>query len=118
MIRGDVSRDGQPRVFPQVDGRDWPALIDTGFNGDLELPYAPGASVHARRISTVYSILADGRQVLEDNYRVQFPFDGEVVTAEAAFAAVAEILVGTRLLRRHRLEISFSRRTVLIQREP
>jgi predicted aspartyl protease len=118
LMTGQVTADGQPRVFLEVDEREWPALIDTGFNGDLELPYAVGPTLQARRIGTVYSLLADGRQVVEDNYQVQFPFDGQVVSAEATFAAVSEILIGTRLLRNHRLEINFRRRTVLIEREP
>jgi predicted aspartyl protease len=117
LITGEVSLDGQPMVVLAVDGRDWPALIDTGFNGDLELPYALGPTVHARRIETVTSTLADGRQVIEDNYRVQFPFDGHTLSAEATFAHVSEILIGTRLLRRHRLEIRFSRGAVLLERE-
>ena len=28
MILGEVTPDGQPRIFLAVDGRDWPALID------------------------------------------------------------------------------------------
>lgn len=109
--------DRQPRVFLSVDGQDWPALIDTGFNGDLELPYALERSVKPNFRGTVYSMLADGRLVAEDGYRVQFPFDGRIVEAEATFAPVSEILIGTRLLRDHRLEIGFRRRSVLIERE-
>ena len=108
--------DGLPRVFLTVGEREWPAQIDTGFNGDLELPQAAARAVEARYDGAVVSVLADGRRVFEDSYRVDFPFDEEVVAATATFAPVGEILVGTRLLRRHRLEIDFDARTVLIRR--
>jgi predicted aspartyl protease len=92
-------------------------MIDTGFNGDLELPFALGPAVQAQYEGSVYSVVADGRRIFEDSYRVRFPFDGQVVSAVATFAHVDEILVGTRLLRTHRLEISFVGRTVLLERE-
>jgi hypothetical protein len=40
-----------------------------------------------------------------------------MVKASATFADVNVILVGTRLLKRHRLEISFLARTVFLTRE-
>jgi hypothetical protein len=58
-----------------VANRTWQALVDTGFNSDLELPEALRASVPGN-----------------------------------------EITIGTRLLRKHRLEIHFVNGTVLIER--
>jgi predicted aspartyl protease len=116
VIEGEVGPDRLPRVTLSVGGREWPAAIDTGFNGDLELPQVLAREVGAQYDGTVYSVLADGRQIFEESYRVQFPFDGEGLAASATFAAVDEILTGTRLLRRHRLEIDFEARTVLIRR--
>ena len=40
MIAGSVSNDGVPVITLEVAGQDWSAIIDTGFNGDLELPEA------------------------------------------------------------------------------
>ena len=62
-------------------------------------------------------MVADGRRILEDSYRVQFPFDGQLVAAVATFASVDEIVVGTRLLRDHRLEIRFVAGIVVLERE-
>jgi clan AA aspartic protease len=118
VIEGVVGPDRQPRVTLEIAGRNWPALIDTGFNGDLELPQELAAAVQARYAGNVYSMLADGRTISEDSYRVEFPFDGEIVTAEATFAPVSEILIGTRLLRNHRLEIRFAHQSLMIEREP
>ena len=38
MITGSITPDGVPVVTPTVAGTTWTAIIDTGFNGDLELP--------------------------------------------------------------------------------
>lgn len=40
MIVGVVTEDGIPMITLPVAGRNWSATIDTGFNGDLELPTA------------------------------------------------------------------------------
>ncbi len=112
MIRGAVGSDRLPRVRLTVADREWPAVIDTGFNGDLELPRALASAVSAEYGGTIYSVLADGTRIFEEGYRVVFPFDGEPLPAVATFADVDELLIGTRLLRRHRLEIGFEMGTV------
>ena len=38
MIEGIVSEDGVPVIELDVGGQRWQAIIDTGFNGELELP--------------------------------------------------------------------------------
>jgi hypothetical protein len=38
LIRGQVDLDGVPRIHLKIGAGTWPAMIDTGFNGDLELP--------------------------------------------------------------------------------
>ena len=40
MITGSVTADGVPVVPITVADKEWRATIDTGFNGDLELPEA------------------------------------------------------------------------------
>ena len=52
----------------------------------------------------------------EDSYLFYFPFEGESLRAEATFVRGAEILIGTRLLRRHRLEIDFVSGSVILDR--
>src|SRR5437879_4662012 len=90
-----------------VAGQSWPAIIDTGFNGDLELPQSLRAHVNARVKGRYRSLLAGGQSMVEDTYRVDFPFDGQTLVAEATFVAGGEILIGTHLLRKYRLEINF-----------
>lgn len=38
MIYGTVSDVGVPTIILPIAGQEWSATIDTGFNGDLELP--------------------------------------------------------------------------------
>ena len=38
MIYGMVSANGVPTITLSIASQDWLATIDTGFNGDLELP--------------------------------------------------------------------------------
>jgi predicted aspartyl protease len=116
MIAGAVTDDGKPVIQLPVGGRDWPAIIDTGFNGDLELPDALRGAVNPRYVTDVLSILAAGVEVLEEAYDVDFPFDGRTTLAEATFVDGSTILVGTGMLRDYRLEIDFVARTVKLDR--
>src|SRR5438270_11542145 len=104
MIAGTVNADGIPLLKLAVAGSSWPAIVDTGFNGDLELPQSLRSSVNARFKGRYRSLLASGQTVVEDTYRVSFPFDGQAVIAEATFVAGGEILIGTQLMRKYRLE--------------
>ena len=116
MIEGTVSEQGVPSIELEIAGRRWVAVIDTGFNGDLELPAALRNDLAGQFVGRVTSLLAADQAIEEDLYLVDFPFDGEVLRTEATFATVNEVLVGTRLLRHHRLEIDFPNRTVAIER--
>jgi predicted aspartyl protease len=118
VITGTVNFFGVPVVLVSMAGQSWPAVIDTGFNGDLELPDSLWSHVNPRFIMRIRSRLGGGLTVDEDNYEVDFPFDGEMLMAEATFVNTGEILIGTHLLRRHRLEINFVARTVLVEKSP
>ena len=90
-------------------------MIDTGFNGDLELPEALRTDLKARFIGRTRFLLAAGHSAVEDTYLVNFPFDGETVLTEASFRSGAEILVGTGMLKQHRLEIHFPNGAVTLE---
>ena len=116
MIVGTVDSDGAPTVLLAVAGKTWPAIIDTGFNGDLELPEALQSLLNARFKGRTLSILAGGQSIFEDAYTVDFTFDDQTVEAEATFAPGSKILLGTHLMRHHRLEVDFVDQTVQLQR--
>jgi clan AA aspartic protease len=116
MIDGEVTDDGVPIIRIELAGETFEAVIDTGFNGDLELPLRLREPLKARFVNSIVSNLAAGQTVVEDVYSVEVPFDGRIVKAEVSFAYASEILIGTRLLRRHHLEIDFVKQTVRLER--
>ena len=79
MILGVVSVHGLPTIILPIAGRDWPATIDTGFNGDLELPEVLRDPLSAHFVGRATVALAGGQSVEENVYLVDFPFDGRVV---------------------------------------
>jgi predicted aspartyl protease len=116
MIQGHVNSQGVPTIDVQIQGTSWIAAIDTGFNGDLEMPEVLFQVIPSIFIGSVGIQLGGGQYVEEDTYLIDFPFDGAIVPAEATFAATDEILIGTKLLRDYRLEIDFVARTVLLEK--
>jgi predicted aspartyl protease len=117
VIRGIVSASGVPTITIAIDGRDWPVTIDTGFNGDLELPEALRETLHARYVGRATAALAGDQSVEEDVFTVDFPFDGRNLQADATFVSGSQILIGTHLLRDYVLQIDFVRKTVLLERQ-
>ena len=116
MIDGTVSADGVPTISLSVASQDWLATIDTGFNGDLELPESLRNSLNARYVGQATSALAGGQTIEEAVYLVDFPFDGKVVHAEATFVDGHQILIGTHLLREHCLQVNFVLQTVELEK--
>ena len=116
MIAGTVTDDGVPVIRLLVAGQTWSDIIDTGFNGDVELPEMLRPALRPRFIGRISSALAGGQRVEEDVYLVDFPFDSRTVRVEATFVPGSEMLIGTQLLRPYRLEIHFPARTVLLKR--
>jgi clan AA aspartic protease len=116
LITGFVSAEGEPIVVLEVAGRYWDAVVDTGFNGDLELPVALKRKLRSRFVGQMTSLLAGNQRIDQDTYQVDFPFDGQIMLAEATFVAGRQILLGTRLLKAYRLEIDFPNGTLRLDR--
>jgi predicted aspartyl protease len=116
VLTGHVTPDGEPVVLLAVAGQLWPAVIDTAFNGDLELPDNLRPFVNPRLWGHVHSLLAAGQSLVEEVYTIDFPFDGQTVEAEATFVPGGQILIGTHLIRHYRLTVDFPARTVLLER--
>lgn len=116
MILGTVSADGVPMITLSIAGQDWPAIVDTGFNGDLELPESLRTALNARYVGRVTSALAGGQTIEEDVYVVECPFDGQIIHAEATFVPGSQILIGTHLIREYQLQIDFVHQSVQLAR--
>ncbi len=99
----------------EVGDQRWQAIIDTGFNGELELPERLRSHVNTRFVGRATSLLAVNQRIEEEVFLVDFPFDGRMVRAQATFVDGDEILIGTRMLRDYRLQIDFPARTVCIE---
>ena len=115
-MTGELSPDGTPFFRLDLAGTKWIAILDTGFSGDLELPLALADHFQGIPSGPQTFILASGLAVTDETYIIDFPFDGHIVSAEAAFNPVTEILLGTHLLRDYRLEIDFPAGTVKLTR--
>ncbi len=116
MIEGVVTEDTVPAIEVEVGEQHWRAIIDTGFNGELELPERLRPQVNAQFVGRVLSLLAANQRIEEDVFLVDFPFDGRTVRVQATFVDGDEILIGTGLLRDYRLRIDFPARTLAIEK--
>lgn len=116
MIDGTITDDGVPAIDVEVGGQRWQAIIDTGFNGELELPDRLQSRVNPRFVGRTTSLLAANQRIEEDVFLVDFPFYDGTVRAQATFVKGDEILIGTRLLRDYRLRIDFPARIVAIEK--
>jgi len=116
LIDGIVTEDGVPAIAVEVGSKRWSAIIDTGFNGEVELPERLRSRVNAQFVGRATSLLAANQRIEEDVFLVDFPFDGRMVRAQATFVDGDEILVGTGILRDYRLQIDFPAGTVFIEK--
>ena len=116
-MEGVVDERGIPVIDIFIGGRTWAATLDTGFNGDLELPEALRPFVNPRYAGRAESFLAGAVSISEDHYRVSFPFDDATVSAVATFMPGEGILIGTRLLKPYRLTVDFPDSRVWIERD-
>jgi predicted aspartyl protease len=115
-IDGNVTDDGVPAIEVEVGGQRWWAIIDTGFNGELELAERLKSHVNAQFVGRVMSLLAASQRIEEDLFLVDFDFDGTTLRAQATFVDGDEILIGTHILWNHRRRIDFPAQTVAIER--
>jgi predicted aspartyl protease len=115
-MTGEVDETGTPVIRLTIADREWLAAIDTGFNGDLELPAELKDHFSVEYAGESSTTLGAGVVIEEELYEVSFPFDDEIVVARVTFAPVEGILIGTGLLRKYRLEINFVTRTVALEK--
>jgi clan AA aspartic protease len=116
LIAGIITEDGVPAIEVEAGGERWQAIIDTGFNGELELPERLRFHVNAQFVGRLTSLLAANQRVEEDVYLVDFDFDGNSVRAQATFVDGDEILIGTRMLQDYLLQIDFPAQAVTVER--
>jgi clan AA aspartic protease len=116
LIDDIITADGVPAIEVVMGNKRWHAIIDTGFNGELELSERLRSEVNAQFVGRATSLLAANQRIEEDVFLVDFPFDGRTVRVQATFVDGDEILIGTRMLRNYELRIDFPAGTVALQR--
>jgi predicted aspartyl protease len=116
LIVGTVTADGVPVIEVEVGSQRWRAIIDTGFNGELELPDPLRLHLNPQFVGRVTSLLAANQRIEEDVFLVDFPFDGWTVRVQATFVDGEEILIVTRLLRDYLLRIDFPARSAILEK--
>jgi predicted aspartyl protease len=116
LIEGIVTANGVPKINIAVGGQHWQAIIDTGFNGDLELPAPLRQHLNAQFVGRLTSLLAANQSIEEDVYLVDFQFDGARIRAEATFVEGNELLIGTGMLQAYRLLVDFPANTVSLEK--
>lgn len=117
MITGTVSADGCPEITINIAGENWTAVVDTGFNGDLELPESLRGKLNDKPVGRLKSTLGGGQIIEEVAYLVDFLFDNQTLSAIATFVPGSEILIGTDLLRAYYLQIKFASKTLSLELE-
>ncbi len=117
MIKGKVSPDGIPFIEVRIKDQTLNAIIDTGFNGDLELPESLHEKLNHRFVGSIVSMLAAGQRIEEYVYLVDFPFDDKIVQAEVTFVPDTQILIGTHLLQNYLLKIDFVNTDIQLSRQ-
>jgi clan AA aspartic protease len=122
MIQGWLREDQQAVVELEVvcsDRRSHtvPAIIDTGFNGQVSLPRRVVDELEPLLTyeGTVEVELASGMVIEEDVYSGTIRFDGQEVTAEIIITDSEETLIGTGLLTGKVLLVNFATREVIVR---
>jgi clan AA aspartic protease len=109
MITGTVNADYEAVIRLRIQGptgheREVDAIIDTGFNGFLTLPFTLITALGLTRLSRGRALLANGSEGLFDIYRVTVLWDGQPRYVEAD-AVDTTPLVGMSLLEGYDLHI-------------
>jgi predicted aspartyl protease len=115
MIDGVVTEQDTPEITMAIAGRDFRAVVDSGFNGYLELPGILQTELELVDAGIVESTLAADQIVYEQCYQIEVEFDGQTMEAIVTFSSSDTILVGTKMMLQHRLLIDFPARSLRIE---
>jgi predicted aspartyl protease len=116
MIAGRLSSSGLPVVTIRLAGIELDAIIDTGFDGMLQLPEPLRLPLDPPVHSQVNYLLGVGQRVTALTYKVAVEFDGVEIEAETVFADPGEVLIGSELLTDYCLTIDYPAATVTLER--
>jgi predicted aspartyl protease len=116
MAQGYLNSANAPLIPIELAGQPLMAVIDTGFEGGLQLPATLFTSLNPVPYRQVKYELGGGQEMIGITFWVKFTLDGVESTAEALFAASDQLLIGLDALKDCRLEINFAAGSVLLER--
>jgi clan AA aspartic protease len=88
------------------------AWIDTGFTGGLALPQEVINRLALPDGPVVTAVLADGSTIVVNTYTAAVKWFGPTLTAEVVPKAGDVTLLGTQLMRHHKLTVDYRKNTV------
>lgn len=116
MVQGALRPRGTPVVPIEVAGQTYEAILDTGFEGGLQLPDVFQPIVGGNFVVREPIQYADGRIGHVDVFDVVVRFDGEDQVMRTQYADTDELILGVEALKDYRLDINFVTRSVLLER--
>jgi len=119
MLKGRVNRYGEPVISIQLILRNrlanLTAVIDTGFNGYLNVPRRLLRQSKLLAIGTEKFEIATGALVEQEIYLGQVIFDGQRSPVYTVATEAQDILIGTKVLRRKTLVVNFRTKQVTVR---
>ena len=106
--------DLEIRAPGSMSFRKFTAWIDTAFTGDLVLPRSMIELLGLPQSSSISAGLADGKQVVLETFSCVVDWFGEARQIEAVESESKLALLGTGLLRGHKLEIDYVKQTLSV----
>ncbi len=97
-----------------ADSTDVTVWVDTGFTGDLVLSRQRIAALGLSVGTAIPAILADGSKLQLDTFRAQLDWFGEWRSLEVIANDGQYPLLGTGLLRGHKLTVDYATRTLTL----
>ena len=116
MVAGRLTPNGLVLVPVELGGRPFEAVVDTGFEGALQLPDWLFPHLNPPVRSQVQYQLPTGQIAFGNTYDVTVTLGGDDFVCEALFSPNDEVLIGVELLRDYRLEVNFPAGAVVVER--
>lgn len=119
MPTGHFRGSGSPMVWLTLAGNTFEAVLDTGFEGGLQLPDAwriPLLPLLTRPHQQLTYQLPDGRLTKKYSFWLDIDLGGDQLVVETIFMDSDEILLGVDALRDYRLTVDFPAGMVAVDR--
>ena len=115
-MQGKLTAGGLPTVPVTVGATTVDAVVDTGFDGHLQLPDTLAGATPRVFYRVERFVFPDGSWADFEVYVIGVEFDGGDVITRAVYTPSSESLIGHRFLTDYRLTIDYPAGTVPLDR--